>query len=85
MRITDVERIAPSLDRVDTTRTDVLQPDLARCGGFAVPRRVAMLERQTAVEIVLHSFSTGVLVAASLHFGPAVGLDENALHSVGLA
>ena len=46
----------------------MLQPDLARCGGFTVARQIALLERQTAVEIVPHCFSTGVLVAASLHF-----------------
>ena len=47
---------------------DVLQPDLARCGGFTVARQIALLERTSAVEIVPHCFSTGVLVAASLHF-----------------
>lgn len=47
---------------------DVLQPDLARCGGFTVARRIADLARGRDVEIVPHCFSTGVLVAASLHF-----------------
>ena len=47
---------------------DVLQPDLARCGGFTVARQIALLERTTGVQIVPHCFSTGVLVAASLQF-----------------
>ena len=47
---------------------DVLQPDLARCGGFTVARQIALLERSSGVEIVPHCFSTGILVAASLHF-----------------
>ena len=47
---------------------DVLQPDLARCGGFTVGRQIAALARERAVEVVPHCFSTGVLVAASLHF-----------------
>ena len=44
----------------------VLQPDLARCGGFSVGRELLELESED-VEIVPHCFSTGVLVAASLH------------------
>jgi L-alanine-DL-glutamate epimerase-like enolase superfamily enzyme len=47
---------------------DVLQPDIARCGGFSVARRIGELQRDYRVEVVPHCFSTGVLVAASLHF-----------------
>jgi L-alanine-DL-glutamate epimerase-like enolase superfamily enzyme len=53
---------------VEEGHVDVLQPDLARCGGFTVARQIALLERTSAVEIVPHCFSTGVLVAASLQF-----------------
>jgi L-alanine-DL-glutamate epimerase-like enolase superfamily enzyme len=53
---------------VETGHVDVLQPDLARCGGFTVARQIALLERTSGVEIVPHCFSTGVLIAASLHF-----------------
>ena len=59
---------APFRALVERGHVDVLQPDLARCGGFTVARQIALLERTTAVEIVPHCFSTGVLVAASLHF-----------------
>src|SRR5262245_42512424 len=60
--------LAPFRALLEQGHVDVLQPDLARCGGFTVARQIALLERQTAVEIVPHCFSTGVLVAASLHF-----------------
>jgi L-alanine-DL-glutamate epimerase-like enolase superfamily enzyme len=53
---------------VERGHLDVLQPDLGRCGGFTVARQIAFLQRMGAVEIVPHCFSTGVLVAASLHF-----------------
>jgi L-alanine-DL-glutamate epimerase-like enolase superfamily enzyme len=53
---------------VEQGHVDVLQPDLARCGGFTVARQIALLERTSTVEIVPHCFSTGVLVAASLQF-----------------
>ncbi len=53
---------------VEQGHVDVLQPDLARCGGFTVARQIALLERSSAVQIVPHCFSTAILVAASLHF-----------------
>ena len=61
-------RSAPFRALVEHGHLDVLQPDIARCGGFTVARQIALLERSSAVEIVPHCFSTGVLVAASLHF-----------------
>ena len=51
---------------------DVLQPDLARCGGFTVARQIAELARERRVDVVPHCFSTGILVAASLHFAAAL-------------
>jgi L-alanine-DL-glutamate epimerase-like enolase superfamily enzyme len=53
---------------------DIVQPDLSRCGGFTVARTIRELVRGTGVTVVPHCFSTGVLVAASLHF--AASLDE---------
>jgi L-rhamnonate dehydratase len=60
--------IAPFRALVERGHVDVLQPDVARCGGFTVARQIADLARGCSVEIVPHCFSTGVLVAASLHF-----------------
>jgi len=62
------ETLAPFRALVEQGRIDVLQPDLARCGGFTVARQIALLERSSSVEIVPHCFSTGILVAASLHY-----------------
>ena len=60
--------IGPFRALVEHGHLDVLQPDVARCGGFTVARQIAELARSTSVEVVPHCFSTGVLVAASLHF-----------------
>lgn len=62
------ETLAPFRALVEQAHVDVLQPDIARCGGFTVARQIALLERSSTVEIVPHCFSTGVLVAASLQF-----------------
>jgi L-rhamnonate dehydratase len=62
------ETLAPFRALAEQGHVDVLQPDLARCGGFTVARQIALLERSSGVEIVPHCFSTGILIAASLHF-----------------
>jgi L-rhamnonate dehydratase len=66
--------IAPFRRLVDEAHVDVLQPDVARCGGFTVAREIADLARRRSVDVVPHCFSTGVLVAASLQF--AASLDR---------
>ncbi len=62
------ETLPPFRALVERGHVDVLQPDLARCGGFTVARQIGLLERSSGVEIVPHCFSSGVLVAASLHY-----------------
>lgn len=64
--------IAPFRRLVELGHVDVLQPDLGRCGGFTVATQIAALARERGVEVVPHCFSTGVLVAASLHFVAAL-------------
>jgi L-alanine-DL-glutamate epimerase-like enolase superfamily enzyme len=59
--------LRPFRDLALRGHVDVLQPDVARCGGFTVARRIGELARELSVEVVPHCFSTGVLVAASLH------------------
>jgi L-rhamnonate dehydratase len=66
--------IGPFRRLVEEGHVDLLQPDLARCGGFTVAAQIAQLARERGVEVVPHCFSTGVLVAASLHF--AASLDR---------
>jgi L-alanine-DL-glutamate epimerase-like enolase superfamily enzyme len=68
---------------VERAHLDVLQPDIARCGGFSVARQIADLVRRRSVEVVPHCFSTGVLVAASLHF--AATLDRPTLSEYSVA
>lgn len=64
-------------------RVRVLQPDLARCGGFTVARRIRELIGELGVDVVPHCFSSGVLVAASLHF--VASLDRPSLSEFSIA
>jgi L-rhamnonate dehydratase len=64
--------LAPYRRLVEEGHVDVLQPDLARCGGFTVGRGIRQLNAEHGVEAVPHCFSTGVLVAASLHFAASL-------------
>jgi L-rhamnonate dehydratase len=47
---------------------DVLQPDLSRAGGLTPAVRIAQYAHDRNILCVPHAFSTGILVAASLHF-----------------
>jgi len=47
---------------------DVIQPDLARAGGFTQCRRIADLAVANHALCVPHAWKSGILVAASLHF-----------------
>ncbi|NUR76750.1 MAG: mandelate racemase/muconate lactonizing enzyme family protein [Thermoleophilia bacterium] len=64
--------LTPFRRLVEEGHVNVLQPDLARCGGFTVARGIARLAAEHVVEAVPHCFSTGVLVAASLQFVAAL-------------
>ena len=46
---------------------DVIQPDLTRCGGLSVARRVAQMVDDANIDLVPHSWLTDLLHAYSLH------------------
>jgi L-alanine-DL-glutamate epimerase-like enolase superfamily enzyme len=48
-------------------RVDIVQPDLSRCGGFTVARKVADLAELRNVAVCPHAWLTDLLTAASLH------------------
>jgi L-alanine-DL-glutamate epimerase-like enolase superfamily enzyme len=53
----------------------VLQPDVAICGGLTVCRQVSRLGHQSGRRVVPHCFSTGVNLIASLHWMASTGGD----------
>ena len=60
--------LRPFRTLVEVAGVDVLQPDLGRCGGFTVASEIASLAALGGIEVVPHSFSTDILLAASLQF-----------------
>ncbi|MDR7555483.1 MAG: mandelate racemase/muconate lactonizing enzyme family protein [Armatimonadota bacterium] len=55
-------------DLIERGRVDIVQPDLARAGGFTECRRIAGLAAARGVTVLPHCWSTDILVAATLHF-----------------
>jgi L-alanine-DL-glutamate epimerase-like enolase superfamily enzyme len=74
--------LAPFRALVERGGVRVLQPDIARCGGFTVARQIGALAAEHGVEVVPHCFSTGVLVAASLHFASTLAAPTFSEYSV---
>lgn len=47
---------------------DVVQPDLSRCGGFTVARKVTDMAAMHSLLVIPHAFKTGILQAATLQY-----------------
>lgn len=54
-------------DLLDRARVDVVQPDVTRCGGLTVARRIGLLAHARGRPCVPHAWRNGIVVAASLH------------------
>jgi len=53
---------------LEQARVDIVQPDITRCGGITEMKRIYNLAQLYSTELVPHGFSTGILLAASVHF-----------------
>lgn len=51
---------------IDMGCVDVIQPDLTRCGGLTVARRVAQMASRAGIDLVPHSWLTHLLTGYSL-------------------
>lgn len=52
---------------IDRGNVDILQPDLSRCGGFTIARKIVHMAERANVLVIPHSWSSDLLTAASLH------------------
>jgi L-rhamnonate dehydratase len=59
-------------DLMDRGHIDVVQVDVSRAGGLTEARRIAHMAHQRNLPCVPHAYSTGVLLAASLHWTASI-------------
>lgn len=52
---------------IERGKVDVVQPDLTRCGGFTVGRKIVHMAERANRLVIPHSWSSDLLTAASLH------------------
>ncbi|HLH32760.1 MAG TPA: mandelate racemase/muconate lactonizing enzyme family protein [Terriglobia bacterium] len=52
---------------ITRAKVDIVQPDLTRCGGFTVGRKIVHMAERANVLVIPHSWSSDLLTAASLH------------------
>lgn len=57
---------------LDTRGVDILQPDMARCGGLTIAKKIADIAALRDVQVIPHAFKTGILMSASLQFNAAI-------------
>lgn len=60
------------LELMDRGKIDVVQVDLARCGGFTEAMKIASLAWDRGLPVANHGFTTYINVAAALHWLNAV-------------
>lgn len=53
---------------LEQSQVDIVQPDITRCGGITEMKKIYDLAQLHGVQFVPHGFSTGILLAASVHF-----------------
>jgi len=56
------------LELLRADAADILQPDLARCGGISEARRIQALASAFCTPVIPHVWGTGVAMAAALQF-----------------
>ena len=66
----------PYKDLMEKGGLDIVQPDLARVGGISEAKQIAQMAYDRGVLCVPHCWSTGIVIAATLHFLAAYPQDS---------
>ncbi len=64
----EVGTIHEYLQLLDKGCVDIVQPDLSRCGGLTVARKLADICERRRVTVVPHAFKTHLLMAATMQY-----------------
>lgn len=57
---------------IEQSGISIVQPDITRCGGISEIQKIGCIAQNAHVKLVPHGFSTGILLAATMHFLAAV-------------
>ena len=57
---------------IDFCKLDLVQPDITRCGGITEAKKIADYACANGVAVVPHAWSSGIVIAASLHVIAAI-------------
>ena len=52
---------------IDHCNIDIIQPDLSRCGGITIGKKIVDMASLKGIPVIPHAFKTGILMSASLH------------------
>ncbi|KUO48815.1 MAG: hypothetical protein APF76_18210 [Desulfitibacter sp. BRH_c19] len=52
---------------IEIAGVDIVQPDVTRCGGLTEAKKIAQLAQTHHITCVPHAWSSGIVIAASLH------------------
>ena len=56
------------MELLDTNGVDILQPDMARCGGIGIAKKISDIAAMKDIPVIPHAFKTGILMSASLQY-----------------
>jgi len=79
MRISAGEEVGTMFEfneLIDKCGIDIIQPDISRCGGITIAKKVIDMAYLHKIPVIPHAFKTGILMSASLQ---VIGATPNAL------
>ena len=59
-------------DMIERGGVDIVQPDMSRCGGITMAKKIADLAQMHGKKLIPHAFKTGILMAATLQLIAAI-------------
>lgn len=59
-------------DMLDNGKVDIVQPDMSRCGGITMAKKIADMAQLRGKKLIPHAFKTGILMGATLQLIAAI-------------
>lgn len=59
-------------EMLENGKVDIVQPDMSRCGGITMAKKIADMAHLRGKKLIPHAFKTGILIGATLQFIAAI-------------